>query len=47
MQATASARPIAPTDTAISMEMSKEVSSSLIGSCDLAGGVAGLGRDFG
>ena len=47
MQATASARPIAPTDAAISMGKNREVSSSLIGSCDFMGGVAGLGRDFG
>ena len=47
MQATASTRPIAPTDSAISNGMSMDVPSLLIGSCDLMGGVAGIGRDFG
>ena len=47
IQATASTRPIAPTDTAMSMGMNREVPSSLIGSCDLVGRVAGLGRDCG
>ena len=46
MQAKASTSPIAPTDTAISMGISREIPSSLIGSCDLVGGVTGVGGDL-
>ena len=46
MQAKASARSIAPTNTTISIGMRKEVSSSLICSCDLEGRGAGLGKHF-
>ena len=34
-------------DTIGVARLNMEVSSSLIDSCDLVGGVAGLGRDFG
>ena len=46
MQAKASARSIASIDTAISMGKRREVSSSLIRSCDLEGRGAGLGKHF-